>query len=110
IDPRWVKPLPFSILDIAKKYSRVVLIEDGIRHGGIASSLSEIFRDAQSSIPIHSIGIPLEFIEHSKRAEILSDLGISVQNISRSIVEWHSSFREEKQLQGHETVNRRPTH
>ena len=95
IDPRWVKPLPLSLLDIAKKYSRVVLIEDGIRHGGIASSLSEMFRDARSSIPIHSIGIPLEFIEHSKRAEILLDLGISAQDISRSIVEWQNSLKEE---------------
>ena len=91
IDPRWVKPLPLSLLDMAQKYSRIVVIEDGIRHGGIASSLSEMFRDAQSAIPIHSVGVPLEFIEHSKRAEILHDLGITVQDISRSIVEWQSS-------------------
>ena len=37
---------------------------------GIASSISEMFREAGLSTPIHSIGIPLEFIEHSKRAEI----------------------------------------
>lgn len=113
IDPRWVKPLSFSVLDIAQKYSRVVVVEDGIRHGGIASSLSEMMRDAQSAIPIHSVGVPLEFIEHSKRAEILQDLGITVQDISRSIVEWHSSFKEqffkvEKQSQEHENGTRKP--
>ncbi|HUW87621.1 MAG TPA: 1-deoxy-D-xylulose-5-phosphate synthase [Candidatus Paceibacterota bacterium] len=114
IDPRWVKPLPLSLLDIAQKYSRVVVIEDGIRHGGIASSLSEMFRDAQSAIPIHSIGVPLEFIEHSKRAEILHDLGITVQDISRSILEWHSYpsgnnfFKAEMQSQEHESEIRKP--
>lgn len=114
IDPRWVKPLPLSLLDMAQKYSRIVVIEDGIRHGGIASSLSEMFRDAQSAIPIHSVGVPLEFIEHSKRAEILRDLGITVQDISRSIVEWQSSpsgnnfFKPEMQPRVHENENRKP--
>ena len=55
----------------------VVVLEDGIKHGGIASSISELFRDAQLNVPVHSIGLPLAFIEHSKRAEILEDVGIS---------------------------------
>jgi 1-deoxy-D-xylulose-5-phosphate synthase len=42
-------------------------------------------------VPVHSIGLPLAFLEHSKRAEILEDLGITVQNITRSLVAWNSS-------------------
>jgi 1-deoxy-D-xylulose-5-phosphate synthase len=61
IDPRWVKPLPESLVAMATAYQSVVVIENGIRHGGIASTISEIFRDAGLSIPIHSIGVPLEF-------------------------------------------------
>jgi len=86
IDPRWVKPLPASLVTIAQRYKSVVVLEDGIKHGGIASSISEMFRDAGLATPIHSIGIPLEFIEHSKRNEILTDLGITAQSIARSIV------------------------
>jgi 1-deoxy-D-xylulose-5-phosphate synthase len=56
-------------------------------------------------VPIHSIGVPLEFIEHSKRGEVLSDLGITAQNITRSVVEWSSSVREGMQLQEHENVD-----
>lgn len=100
IDPRWVKPLPESLVTMARAYQSVVVIENGIRHGGIASTISEVFRDAGLSIPIHSVGVPLEFIEHSKAAEILQDLGINVQDLSRSIVEWHSSLKEE--MQSHE--------
>jgi 1-deoxy-D-xylulose-5-phosphate synthase len=105
IDPRWVKPLPESIISMARRYKSVVVLEDGIKHGGIASSMSEMFRDAGVQVAIHSIGIPLEFIEHSKRSEILEDLGITAQKISRDIVEWNSTV-EEMQFPEHENADR----
>ncbi len=108
IDPRWVKPLPQTLVTMARRYKSVVVLEDGIRHGGIASSLSELFRDARLEVPIHSIGVPLEFIEHSKRAEILDDLGITAQQIAREIVEW-SSTSEPMQFPEHENADHRQT-
>jgi 1-deoxy-D-xylulose-5-phosphate synthase len=93
IDPRWVKPLPQSLLTMARRYKSVVVVEDGIRHGGIASTISEMFRDAELDVPIHSIGVPLEFIEHSKRGEIMTDLGITAQNITHKLVSWSSSLK-----------------
>ena len=108
IDPRWVKPLPKSLISMADRYKSVVVVEDGIAHGGIASALSEMFRSAGLDTPIHSIGVPLTFIEHSKRAEILSDLGITSQNIAREIVEWSSStLKAEMPLPQDENENRR---
>jgi 1-deoxy-D-xylulose-5-phosphate synthase len=108
IDPRWVKPLPKSLITMADRYKSVVVVEDGIAHGGIASALSEMFRSAGLDTPIHSIGVPLTFIEHSKRSEILSDLGITAQNISREIVEWSSStLKAEMPLPQDENENRR---
>jgi len=95
IDPRWVKPLPKSLLTMAQRYKSVVVVEDGIRHGGIASTISEMFRDAEINVPIHSIGVPLEFIEHSKRGEIMTDLGITAQNITHQLVSWSSSLKDE---------------
>ena len=106
IDPRWVKPLPQSLVTMAERYKSVVVIEDGLRHGGIASSLSEMFRDARVDVPIHSIGVPLEFIEHSKRGEILEDLGISAQKIAREIVEWRATSLP-MQFQEHESADQK---
>jgi 1-deoxy-D-xylulose-5-phosphate synthase len=106
IDPRWVKPIPESLITMARRYKSVVVLEDGIKHAGIASSISEAFRESGLSIAIHSIGIPLEFIEHSKRSEILDDLGISAQKISRDIVAWNSTV-EEMQFPEHENVDRK---
>ena len=113
IDPRWVKPLPKSLITMAQRYKSVVVLEDGIKHGGIASTISELFRDAGLNVPVHSIGVPLEFIEHSKRAEVLADLGITVQNITRSLVSWSASelsVKEEMQLPQDESASRKPLH
>ena len=113
IDPRWVKPLPTALVTMAQRYKSVVVLEDGIKHGGIASTISEMFRDAGLTVPVHSIGVPLAFIEHSKRAEVLQDLGITVQNITRSLVTWSSSdlnVKTEMQLPQDESVNRKPLH
>ena len=111
VDPRWVKPLPNSLCQMAERYKSVVVVEDGIKHGGIASTLSEMFRDNGVTTPIHSIGVPLAFLEHSKRAEILNDLGISAQNIARELVAWNSSqtlVNLEKQPQVDESEHRKP--
>ena len=105
IDPRWVKPIPESLITMARRYKSVVVLEDGIKRAGIASSISEEFREAGLNVAIHSIGIPLEFIEHSKRSEILDDLGINAQRISRDIVAWNSTV-EEMQFPEHENVDR----
>ena len=113
IDPRWVKPLPKSLVTMAQRYKKVVVIEDGIKHGGIASTISELFRDSGLNVPVHSIGVPLEFLEHAKRAQILEDLGITVQNITRSLVTWSSDefsvdVKEEMQLPLDENEHRKP--
>jgi 1-deoxy-D-xylulose-5-phosphate synthase len=108
IDPRWVKPLPASLISMADRYKSIVVLEDGIKHGGIASAISEQCREAGLNIAIHSIGVPLEFIEHSKRSEILEDLGITAQKISRDIVEWNSTV-EEMQFPERENADRKQT-
>jgi 1-deoxy-D-xylulose-5-phosphate synthase len=94
IDPRWVKPLPTSLVTMAQRYKSVVVIEDGIKHGGIGSTISEVFRETNLNIPIHSIGVPLQFFEHGKRNQILEEIGITAKTITRSLVEWNSSLDE----------------
>jgi len=113
IDPRWVKPLPESLVTTAQRYKSVVVLEDGIKHGGIASTISELFRESQLNVPVHSIGVPLTFLEHAKRNEILEDLGITVQTITRSLVTWSSSdfgvdIKEEMQHPLDESEHRKP--
>ena len=90
IDPLWVKPMSSNVIALCAKYSTVVVMEDGIKHAGIASTISESLREAGSSCSVHSIGVPLEFIEHSKRNEILDDLKITPSAIVQQIAGWIS--------------------
>lgn len=113
IDPRWVRPLPIATLArMSDRYSHIVVIEDGIKNGGISSALSDAFRELDIAIPIHSIGIPVEFFEHSKRNQILEDLGITVQSVARQLVSWFSSGAKQEGTQLHvdESASRKPTH
>ena len=90
IDPMWVKPMSSNVTALCAKYSTVVVMEDGIKHAGIASTISESLREAGSSCSVHSVGVPLEFIEHSKRNEILDDLKITPAAIVQQIAGWIS--------------------
>ena len=90
IDPLWVKPITSNVIALCAKYSIVVVMEDGIKHAGIASTISESLREAGSPCVVHSIGVPLEFIEHSKRNEILEDLKITPAAIVQQIAGWIS--------------------
>jgi len=90
IDPLWVKPMSSNVTALCAKYSTVVVMEDGIKHAGIASTISESLREAGSSCSVHSVGVPLEFIEHSKRNEILEDLKITPAAIVQQIAGWIS--------------------
>ena len=90
VDPLWVKPISPAVIAMCGEYTTVVVMEDGIKHAGIASTISEALRETGSQRIVHSIGIPLEFIEHSKRNEILEDLEITPTDIVRQISGWIS--------------------
>ena len=90
VDPVWVKPISPTVISMCGEYSTVVVLEDGIKHAGIASAISESLREAGINCSLHSIGVPLEFIEHSKRNEILDDLEITTAAIVQQIAGWVS--------------------
>ena len=90
VDPLWVKPISPAIIAMCADFDTVVVMEDGIKHAGIASTISETLREAGSGSTLHSIGVPLEFIEHSKRNEILADLEITPAAIVQQIKGWIS--------------------
>ena len=87
VDPRWVKPVPEAIVTLAQASKLVVVIEDGMRTGGVGSAVSQALRDANLEVLVRNIGIPDEFLDHGKRADLLRQFGLSPQEISRSIVE-----------------------
>lgn len=87
VDPRWVKPLPVDLIELALAARLVVVLEDGVRQGGVGSAVSQLLRDHDVDVPVRNLGVPVEFLDHAKRAQVLAEIGLTAQEISRSIVE-----------------------
>jgi 1-deoxy-D-xylulose-5-phosphate synthase len=88
VDPRWVQPVPTVLVSLAASHKLVVTVEDGGRHGGFGWSLAAALRDAGVDVPLRDIGIPQRFLEHSSRADVLADLGLTAQDVARRVTEW----------------------
>ncbi len=91
IDPRWVLPVPEAIVSAVGEASRVVVVEDGVRTGGIGSAISIVLQDAGVFAPLRVFGVPRAFLDQGKRAQILDRTGLTDRQISRDIVEWVAS-------------------
>ncbi|MES2094747.1 MAG: 1-deoxy-D-xylulose-5-phosphate synthase [Actinomycetota bacterium] len=87
VDPRWVVPVPKSVIALAAEHRLVVTIEDGIRVGGIGTRIRQEIRAAGVDTALTELGLPDEFLEHGSRAEILEDAGLTPQQIARDVVE-----------------------
>ena len=87
VDPRWVKPLPVELIELASTARLVVVLEDGVRQGGVGSAVSQLLRDHDVDVPVRNLGVPVEFLDHAKRGQVLAEIGLTAQEISRSIVE-----------------------
>jgi 1-deoxy-D-xylulose-5-phosphate synthase len=92
VDPRWVTPLDPALLDIARRHRTVAVVEDNGRVGGVGDSVARLLRDNDVHLPVRTFGIPQRFLEHSKRAEVLVDLGLTPQDLARDIGAWVSWF------------------
>ncbi|WP_353987899.1 1-deoxy-D-xylulose-5-phosphate synthase [Ruicaihuangia caeni] len=86
LDPRWVVPVPKSVIEFAREHRLLVSIEDGIRVGGVGTRIRQDLRAAGVDTAVDELGLPDEFIEHASREEILERAGLTAQRISRDIV------------------------
>ena len=87
IDPRWIKPLPSYLANLGARHRLVAVIEDNSRSGGTGSSISQFLRDRNIYTPQRDFGIPEKFLDHASRAQVLNEIGLTAQDISRDIIE-----------------------
>jgi 1-deoxy-D-xylulose-5-phosphate synthase len=86
IDPRWVVPVPTSVLSMAADHRIVVSIEDGVRVGGIGTRIRQDLRAAGIDTAVTELGLPDEFLPHGSREELLDIVGLNPQTIARDLV------------------------
>ncbi|MEG2885623.1 MAG: 1-deoxy-D-xylulose-5-phosphate synthase [Aurantimicrobium sp.] len=86
VDPRWVVPVPTSIIDMARDHRLVITLEDGVRVGGIGTRIRQDLRSAGVDTAVDELGLPDEFLDHGTREEILAEAGLTAQDIARDVV------------------------
>lgn len=86
VDPRWVVPVPESIVKLASEHRLVITIEDGIRVGGIGTRIRQVLREASVDTAVDELGLPDEFIPHATRDEIMTEAGLSAEKIAHDVV------------------------
>lgn len=87
VDPRWVVPLPEAVVEMARRASLVVCLEDNVRAGGVGASLTMHLQDADIIVPVLVFALPVAYLPQGKRADLLAQAGLGAQDISRRVIE-----------------------
>ena len=76
-DMRFVSPIDHTILDgVAKKFNKVITVEDGIIEGGFGSAVLEYYAMIDKKIKVKRLGIPFRFVEHGSTGSTLQGMRI----------------------------------
>ncbi|WP_026180247.1 1-deoxy-D-xylulose-5-phosphate synthase [Hahella ganghwensis] len=88
LDMRFVKPLDAeAILNCAGQHDLLVTLEENSIHGGAGSGVVELLTQSAVSIPTLLLGLPDQFIEHGKPAELHAEVGLDTAGIAESIAQ-----------------------
>ncbi|ALC06092.1 1-deoxy-D-xylulose-5-phosphate synthase [Corynebacterium deserti GIMN1.010] len=88
VDPRWIVPIPQSLVALADDHDLVITIEDGVIHGGVGSLLSDALNAAEVDTPRRQIAVPQKYLDHGSRNEVLEECGMDADSIEATITGW----------------------
>ncbi|GAA1480603.1 1-deoxy-D-xylulose-5-phosphate synthase [Gordonia sinesedis] len=110
VDPRWVLPVPDSVVELAGRHRLVVTLEDSGVHGGVGSAVASAVSVADVPVPVQQHGIPQQFIAHASRGEILDELGLTAQDLARSITATVARMQSAPELDQQHITDDAPAH
>ena len=86
VNMRWAKPLDESmVLQMAAKHTCFVSLEDACVMGGAGSAVGEFLQKSNLQIPLLSLGLPDQFIEHGDPAKLMAMQGLDAAGIEKAI-------------------------
>ena len=87
INMRFLKPLDFSMVDLAcSRCKTIITVEDGVLLGGLGSAVSEYVAAKGCKVKVISLGIPDKFIQQGTVDQLISECGYNADNIYDSII------------------------
>lgn len=86
LDPRWVMPVPGFVIESAREHRIVVVLEDGVKAGGVGSRIRQEMRAQGVDTALNEVGLPAEFIQHASREQIFEEVGLTSEKICGDIM------------------------
>jgi transketolase len=84
-----LKPIADDLAEIARRYERVVTLEEHMLSGGMGAAVLELFGDHGLLIPVLRLGIPDLYPKgYGDRAWMNRQFGLDEANSLKSIMEW----------------------
>ncbi len=84
---RFAKPLDVAlVIELARTHDAIVTVEEGCVTGGAGSAVLEALAAEGILVPVLSLGLPDQFIEHGDPGKLLALCGLDAVGIEQSIV------------------------
>ena len=86
VNSRFVKPLDEKLIsELAKKTKNIITIEENCLNCGFGSAVLELLNKHNIKANVKRIGIPDKFIEHGSTDLLKKEIGLSKENIIKTI-------------------------
>lgn len=89
VNARWIKPLDEeAILDLASASGRILTVEENVRTGGFGEGVRTLLAEnGLAGLPLRSLTLPDQFIEHGAQPLIRGDCGLDAKGIVGAVLE-----------------------
>ena len=88
VNARFAKPIDCDMIkDVCSKHKIIVTVEEGVKSGGFGSMVLDCMEEMGITDKpcVIRLGVPDKFVEHGKRQDILSGLGLDAEGIAEAI-------------------------
>ena len=90
VNARFAKPLDTALLDdLAKKFNKIITVEEGQKKGGFGSAVLEYFNEKNYKNQIKILGINDNFVEHGSIDLLLAEQGLDISGIIKEVEKFY---------------------
>ena len=87
VNSRFVKPLDKDLItNLARRYNKIVTMEEGTLLGGFGSAIVELLNDEDINVSVLRIGIPDVLVDHASPDQSKKRLGLTPNQIAEQII------------------------
>ena len=91
INCRFVKPLDQRLTQLARRVKKILVVEENVLSGGLASAVLERLNDEGCNhVMVRRLGLPDKFIEHGPAGILRKEYGLDEEGIYKAAMEFYA--------------------